>query len=66
MASEFTVFAVAVMYKVWALRNRIRLREGEVNLAWLCVSMEATVTTQRKLLKMRWRQLDGLKGTGRV
>ena len=39
------------MDKVWALCNRLRFREGKVDLARLCVSVEIAAATQRRLFK---------------
>ena len=39
------------MDKVWALRNRLRLGGGTVDLACLCISVEITAATQRRLFK---------------
>ena len=50
-AWEFSIFAATVMDKVWALRNRLRLGRGIVDLARLCISVEIAATTQRRLFK---------------
>jgi len=39
------------MDKVWALKNRLRLGGGTVDLARLCISAEAVAATQQRLFK---------------
>ena len=49
-ALEFIVFTATVMDKVWALRNRIRLRRGRVDLARLCISVETATATPEEAI----------------